>query len=42
MEQNIYTEEELYWSRRGNTGTLPDRITPSQVNILADGEILAA
>lgn len=39
MEQNIYTEEELYWSRGGNTGTLPERITPSQVNILADGEI---
>ena len=39
MEQNIYTEEEMYWSRGGNTGTLPDRITPSQVNILADGEI---
>ena len=39
MEQNIYTEEELYWSRGGNTGTLPERITPSQVNVLADGEI---
>ena len=39
MEQNVYTEEELYWSRGGNTGTLPERITPSQVNILADGEI---
>lgn len=37
--QNVYTEEELYWSRGGNTGTLPERITPSQVNILADGEI---
>ena len=35
----LYTEEELYWSRGGNTGTLPERITPSQVNILADGEI---
>lgn len=39
MEQNVYTEEELYWSRGGNTGTLPIRVTPSQVNILADGEI---
>lgn len=39
MQQNVYTEEELYWSRGGNTGTLPDRITPSQVNVLADGEI---
>lgn len=39
MEQNYYTEEERYWSTGGNTGTLPDRITPSQINILADGEI---
>ncbi len=39
MGENIYTEEELYWSRGGNTGTLPDRITPSQINVLADGEI---
>lgn len=39
MEENIYTPEEKYWSLGGNTGTLPDRITPSQVNVLADGEI---
>lgn len=39
MEQNIYTEEELYWSRGGNTGMLPTNITPSHVNVLADGEI---
>lgn len=39
MSQNIYTEEELYWSRGGKTGMLPERITPSQVNVLADGEI---
>lgn len=39
MSQNIYTEEEQYWCRGGNTGTLPIRITPSQVNVLADGEI---
>ena len=39
MEQNIYTDEERYWSRGGNTGTLPTNITPSQVNVLADGEI---
>ena len=39
MEQNIYTEEEQYWSRGGNTGMLPTNITPSQVNVLADGEI---
>ena len=39
MSQNIYTEEEQYWCRGGNAGTLPTRITPSQVNVLADGEI---
>ena len=39
MQQNIYTEEERYWSQGGNTGTLPTNITPSQVNVLADGEI---
>ena len=39
MQQNIYTEEERYWSRGGNTGMLPTNITPSQVNVLADGEI---
>ena len=39
MEENIYTPEEKYWSLGGNTGTLPDRITPSQINVLADGEI---
>lgn len=39
MEQNIYSEEELYWSRGGNTGMLPTNITPSQVNVLADEEI---
>lgn len=39
MEENIYTPEEKYWSLGGNTGTLPDRITPSQINVLADDEI---
>ena len=39
MLQNIYTEEEQHWCRGGNTGMLPTRITPSQVNILEDGEI---
>ena len=39
MQQNVYTEEELHWSRGGNTGMLPSNITPSQVNVLADGEI---
>ena len=39
MEENIYTPEEKHWSLGGNTGTLPDRITPSQINVLADDEI---
>lgn len=39
MQQNVYTEEELHWCRGGNTGMLPTNVTPSQVNILADGEI---
>ena len=39
MEENIYTLEEKYWCTGGNTGTLPDHITPSQVNVLKDGEI---
>ena len=39
MEKNIYTQEEEHWCRGGNTGTLPDRITPSQINVLANGEI---
>lgn len=39
MEKNIYTPEEESWRQGGSTGTRPDRITPSQVNVLADGEI---
>ena len=39
MKQNIYTEEELHWCRGGNTGMLPSRITPSQVNVLESDEI---
>lgn len=39
MTQNIYPEEEQHWCRGGNTGMLPSRITPSQVNVLEDGEI---
>lgn len=39
MQQNVYTEEELHWCRGGNTGMLPTNVTPSQVNVLADGEI---
>ena len=34
--RNCYTEEELYWMTGGNTGTLPNRITPSKINILGE------
>ena len=39
MGKNIYTEEELYWRQGGSTGTLPERISPSQINALEEGEI---
>lgn len=39
MEKNFYTEEEKYWCTGGNTGTLPDRITPSAVNVLESNEV---
>lgn len=39
MEQNYYTEEEKYWSTGGRTGLLPDRITPSKINVLEANEI---
>lgn len=39
MEKNYYTEKEQYWSRGGNTGTLPSRITPSGVNVLESNEV---
>lgn len=39
MEKNFYTEEGKYWSRGGNTGTLPSRITPSGVNVLEHNEV---
>ncbi|KWW29918.1 MAG: hypothetical protein AUK63_1145 [bacterium P3] len=39
MEQNYYTEEELYWMTGGNTGTLPDHITPSRINMLGANEV---
>lgn len=31
MEENYYTSEDKYWMKGGNTGTLPDRISPSKV-----------
>ena len=39
MTGNNYTEEEKYWLIGGNTGTLPDRITPSMINVLKPNEI---
>ena len=39
MEQNYYTEAEKYWMTGGNTGCLPDRITPSRINVLETNEI---
>lgn len=37
--KNVYTEEEQYWLTGGRTGTLPDRITPSWINVLKENEV---
>jgi len=39
MEDNFYTDEDMYWHEGGNTGTLPTHITPSIINILKKNEI---
>ena len=39
MNCNIYTDEEKYWMTGGNTGTLPDRITPSLIKVLKPNEV---
>ena len=39
MEKNKYSEEEQYWMTGGNTGMMPDRITPSIINVLEPNEI---
>ncbi len=39
MTGNFYTEEEQYWCTGGNTGTLPEHITPSVINVMQEGEI---
>lgn len=39
IDGNGYTAEEEYWREGGNTGMLPQRITPSQVNVLKNKEI---
>ena len=36
---NIYTDEERYWLTGGSTGTLPTRVTPSQIYTLDANEI---
>ena len=40
MTGNNYTEEEKYWLNGGNTGTLPDRITPSMINVLEPNDFV--
>lgn len=37
--KNVYTEEEQYWMTGGSTGTLPDRITPSRIDVLEENEV---
>lgn len=37
--QNRYTEEERYWLTGGNTGNLPNRITPSRIEVLEKNEV---
>lgn len=39
VEKNEYTEEEYYWACGGNTGTLPQRITPSRINYMNEYEV---
>ena len=38
-DENVYTPEETEWCLGGKDGTLPRRVTPSQVKVLKDGEI---
>lgn len=37
--ENIYTDEELYWMTGGDAGTLPTRIIPSEIYSLAPNEV---
>lgn len=39
ISKNIYTDEEEYWATGGNTGILPNRVTPSIIKTLYDDEI---
>lgn len=36
---NIYTKEELDWLNTDNMGTLPTRLTPSEINVLSQNEV---
>lgn len=38
-DENVYSPEDEYWGLGGNTGSLPDRVTPSEVRELREGEI---
>lgn len=39
LDNNFYTDEEDYWTTGGNTGTLPNRVTPSIIKSLMSDEI---
>ena len=38
-DENVYSPEDQYWGLGGNTGSLMDQVTPSEVRKLRDGEI---
>lgn len=38
-DENVYSQEDQYWGLGGNTGSLVERVTPSEVRKLRDGEI---
>lgn len=39
VEKNEYTEEEDYWACGGCTGTLHQRVTPSRINYMKEGQV---
>lgn len=38
-DENVYSQEDQYWGLGGNTGSLVERVTPSEVRKLREGEI---
>lgn len=36
---NVYTEEERYWMTGGNTGMLPQNVSPSEIHVLEADEV---